>query len=164
MNTTNIVVPKEIYTLREFRQRDLPGFATINTALREFEPKLAFSWHLSVLLRCVDLIENRLPSPDEQNALYGFEDKLGGSIKADNNALFLARVTHDAHKELIWRVHDPEAANLVIQNIVRAKNHPREFDWRIEEDQRWRKASWYLNNAPAQHGSCGPTATSDEGI
>ncbi len=66
MNSTTIVVPEEAYSLREFRQHDLPGFATINTALSGFEPKLAFSWHLSVLLQCVDLIENRLPSPDEQ--------------------------------------------------------------------------------------------------
>jgi hypothetical protein len=164
MKTTNMIIPDEVHTLREFRQRDLPGFATINAALRGFEPKLAFSWHLSVLLQCVDLIENRLPSPDEQKTLYEFEDKLDGLIKANGNALFLARVTHDAHRELIWRVHDPEAVNSVIQNIVRAKNHPREFDWRIEDDHGWQKASWYLNNAPAQQCACAPSATSDKGV
>jgi hypothetical protein len=163
MKTTNMIIPDEVHTLREFRQRDLPGFATINAALRGFEPKLAFSWHLSVLLQ-FDLIENRLPSPDEQKTLYEFEDKLDGLIKANGNALFLARVTHDAHRELIWRVHDPEAVNSVIQNIVRAKNHPREFDWRIEDDHGWQKASWYLNNAPAQQCACVPSATSDKGV
>jgi Family of unknown function (DUF695) len=158
MKATNIVIPEEVHTLREFRQYDLPGFATINTALREFEPKLAFSWHLSVLLQCTDLIKNRLPSPDEQKVLYGFEDKLSALIKANGNALFLARVTHNADRELIWRVHDPEAPHSVIQNIIRARDHPREFDYRIEEDREWLKASWYLNNAS------GPSATSDEGV
>ena len=121
MNTTNMIIPDEVHTLREFRQRDLPGFATINTAFRGFEPKLAFPWHLSVLLQCVDLIEHRLPSPDEQKALYEFEDKLDSLIKANGNALFLARVTHDAHRELIWRVHDPEAVELSYSKYCRRK-------------------------------------------
>jgi len=98
---TSIVIPKEVHTVLEFSQNDLPGFATVNTALAQFEPKLAFSWHLSVLLQCVDLMGNCLPSPDEQKVLYAFEDKLHPLIKANGNALFLARVTHNALRELI---------------------------------------------------------------
>lgn len=143
----NTVIPEEVHTVLEFRQHDLPGFATVNTALREFEPKVAFSWHLSLLLQCVDLIDNRLPSPDEQELLYKFEDGLDPLLKADGNALFLARVTHDGLRELIWRIHEPEAANAVIQKILRAKDRPRPIDYRMEEDPQWQKASWYLNNA-----------------
>jgi hypothetical protein len=149
MPATSIVIPEEAHALLEFRQHDLPGFATVNVALREFEPKTEFSWHLSVLLQCVDLIGNRLPSPDEQEVLYAFEDKLNHLIKANSNALFLARVTHDGLRELIWRVHDPEVANSIIQNIFRTKDHPRPIDYRMEEDREWQKASWYLNNATA---------------
>ena len=68
-------------------------------------------------------------------------------IKANDNALFLARVTHDARRELIWRVRDPEIADSIIQKILRIRDYPREFDYRMEEDQQWQKASWYLNNA-----------------
>lgn len=143
----NTVIPEEVHTVLEFRQRDLPGFATVNTALREFEPKVAFSWHLSLLLQCVDLIDNRLPSPDEQELLYKFEDGLDPLLKADGNALFLARVTHDGLRELTWRIHEPEAANAVIQKILRTKDHPRPIDYRMEEDLQWQRASWYLNNA-----------------
>jgi hypothetical protein len=57
-----VVIPKEAQTLIKFRQRDLPGFATVNSTLKEFEPKTVFSWHLSVLIRCVQLVEDRLPS------------------------------------------------------------------------------------------------------
>jgi hypothetical protein len=143
----NTVIPKEVHTVLEFRQRDLPGFATVNTALREFEPKVAFSWHLSLLLQCVDLIDNRLPSPDEQEFLYKFEDGLDPLLKADGNALFLARVTHDGLRELIWRIQEPEAANAVMQKVLRTGGHPRPIDYRMEEDPQWQKASWYLNNA-----------------
>jgi hypothetical protein len=144
---TNIRIPEAVYWLVEFRQRDLSGFASVNIALKGFEPKLAFSWHLSLIVRCVDLIDNRLPSPDEQKTLYEFEDALDQSIKANDNALFLARVTHDARRELIWRVCDPEIANSIVQKILPTRDYPREFDYRMEEDQQWQKASWYLNNA-----------------
>jgi hypothetical protein len=139
-----------MHTLVRFRQRDLPGFATVNSALKEFEPKIAFSWHLSVLISCVQLVEDQLPSPDEQHLLYEFEDKLDPLIKAEGNALFLARVTHDAYREIIWRVHDPEAANSVLRGILQTKLYPREFEYRMNEDPRWERASWYLNRPAIQ--------------
>jgi hypothetical protein len=142
-----IVIPKQVHTLIKFRQRDLLGFATVNSALKEFEPKIVFSWHLSVLIRCAELVEDRLPSPNEQDLLYEFEDKLDLPIKAEGNALFLARVTHDAHREIIWRIHDPEAANSALLSILDTKDHSREFEYRIGEDPRWEKAMWYLDKA-----------------
>jgi hypothetical protein len=145
-----VVIPKEVLTLIKFRQRDLPGFATVNSALKEFEPKIVFPWHLSVLIRCGQLVEDRLPSTDEQNLLYEFEDKLDPLIKAKGDALFLARVTHDAHREIIWRVHDPEAANSVFRGILLTGNYPREFEYRIDEDPSWEKAVWYLDKVTIQ--------------
>jgi hypothetical protein len=139
-----------MHTLIRFRQRDLPGFATVNSALKEFEPKIAFSWHLSVLVSCVQLVENQLPSPDELNLLYEFEDKLDPLIKANGNALFLARVTHDGLREIIWRVHDPEAANSVLRGILNTKDYPREFEYRMNEDPRWEKTVWYLGKPTIQ--------------
>lgn len=144
---TEKVIPEEVHTLIEFHQRELPGFAMVNTALRGFEPKLAFSWQLSLLLKCVDLIDNRLPSPDEQEALHKFEVGLDHSIKAGGNALFLARVTHDARRELIWRIHDPKIANTILQDVLVTNDVLRPIDYRIEEDPGWEKASWYLDNA-----------------
>jgi len=155
VTTTNIAIPEEVYSVLEFRQHDLPGVATVNCALKGFEPKIAFSWHLSLLINCVDLIGNCLPSPAEQQVLYGFEDKLDQLIKAGQNALFLARVTHDGQRELIWRVRDPESANDIVQGILRTKDYPREFDYRMEEDTQWEKAAWYLNNATAAHTTHG---------
>jgi hypothetical protein len=140
----NVRIPEEVYALREFRQRDLPGFVTINIALKAFEPKVAFPWHLSLLIQCIDLVDNRLPAPAEQDTLYEFGDKLDRLIKANDNALFVARVTHDGLRELIWRVRDPEIVNSVIEKILRAREYPRELDYRMEEDQQWQKASWYL--------------------
>jgi len=140
------IIPTEIHTLLEFRQRDRPGFATVNTALREFEGRTAFAWHLSVLICCDDLVDHRLPSADEQNLLYEFEDRLASLITADGNALFLARITHDARREIIWRVREPETPHSALNELLASKNYPREFDYRIESDPEWRKTEWYLTN------------------
>jgi hypothetical protein len=141
-----MISPVSSYSIIEFLQRDLPGIAAVNTTLKEFDAKSAFSWHLSVLIHCVELTHNRLPSSDEQKVLYDFEDRLDRVIKGDDNALFLARVTHDARRELIWRVRDPAVPNSALQEIIRTKDHPRPIDYRMEEDQQWQKASWYLDN------------------
>jgi hypothetical protein len=65
-------------------------------------------------------------------------------ITVKGNALLLARVTHDAHREIIWRIHDPEAANSVLRGILNTKNYPREFDYRIDEDPKWERTTWYF--------------------
>lgn len=140
------IIPMEVHTLLEFRQRDRPGFANVNTALRGFEPRVAFSWHLSVLICCDDLVEHRLPSADEQKVLYEFEDRLASFITVGGNALFLARVTHDARREIIWRVHEPGVLHSALNEILASKNYPREFEYRIENDPEWRKTEWYLTN------------------
>jgi hypothetical protein len=150
VTANRIVIPKEVHTLIKFRQRDLPGFATVNSALKEFEPKIVFLCHLSVLIRCNRLVEDRLPSPDEQKLLYEFEDKLDPLIKAKDNALFIARATHDAHREIIWRVRNPEAANSVLRRILLSKDYPREFEYRMDEDPRWEKTAWYLDKVTIQ--------------
>jgi hypothetical protein len=93
------------------------------------------------------LVEDRLPPPDEQDQLYAFEDKLDPLIKAKGNALFFARVTHDSLREIIWRVHDPEAAYSVLRGILHTKDYEREFDYRMDEDPSWEKARWYLEKS-----------------
>jgi len=138
--------PEEAHQLTEFRQRDLPGFATVNAALKDFEPRAAFSWHLSVLIEYEDKVEHELPSADEQGLLYSFEDRLDLAFKQNGDALFLARVTHDGRREIIWRTSNPKAADSVLKDILREKSYPREFDYRMDHDPKWDRAEWYLQN------------------
>jgi hypothetical protein len=139
--------PEEAHQLVEFRQRNLPGFATVNAALKDFKLKAVFSWHLSLLIVYDDKVENELPSANEQNLLYSFEDRLDLVFKQNGDVLFLARVTHDGRREIIWRTRNPEAADSVMRDMLREKSCPREFDYRIDCDPNWEKAEWYLQNA-----------------
>ena len=148
MTEYHVIIPKESYSILEFRQNSLPGIAVVNTALRDFEPRVVFAWHLSLLLSLEDLIENGMPSRQEREVIDRFGDVLDSSIKGDDpdkpNALFLARITWNATRELIWRVFDPEAANGYLRSIIDANFAPRHFDYRMEHDADWRMAEWHL--------------------
>ena len=150
MTEYRVVVPEESYSIIEFRQDELPGIGAINTALRDFEPKVVFGWHLSLVLQLDDLIENGMPSRAEREVVDRFGDALDVGIKGSDaekpNALFLARITWNATRELIWRVFDPEPANEYLQSLINevADARPRPFDFRMDHDPEWELAEWHL--------------------
>ncbi|WP_116473584.1 DUF695 domain-containing protein [Zobellella maritima] len=141
-----VVIPEETHTLVEFNQNDLPGVATINSALVSFEPKEAFAWHLSIMIEAKELGDYRMPTPLEQKLLYDFEDTIEPTIKANGNALFLARVTHDGRRELVYRIYDPKPLNSYLQNLTQSKAKLRPFEFQMEPDEHWEKASWFIQS------------------
>ena len=151
METTDykVIIPEESYELVEFREDDLPGVMVINQALKNFESKIVFSWHLSVVLTCENLIENGMPSRQEREILDPYGDLLDSVFKGSDldkpNALFLARITWNETRELIYRVFDPEPINEYLQKTITEKAYTRPFDYRIDPDSDWELATWHLN-------------------
>ena len=147
-----VEIPDEHYDLLNFRQDDLPGVAVINSALKSFEPKIVFSWHLSIMIDLEDVIENGMPSQQEVEIIDKYGDVLDNDIKGPNkskpNALFLARITWNKTCELIWRVYDPEIVNKFLQQIIADDSSPRQFDYRIDPDDEWKLAEWHLTDWP----------------
>lgn len=147
----NVIIPTEIYRFVDFRQEDLPGVAAINEALVTFEPQAVFSWHLSVMIECEDIILNGMPSQAERDVIDPYGDLLDAALKGDNadkpNSLFLACITWNKTRELIYRVFDPEPANQYLVSVIEAKTHPRQFDYRIDHDPEWKLAEWHLKAA-----------------
>ena len=143
-NEVRIVLPEESFTLMEWKEKELPCIAMLNSALKDFEHKNVFTWHLSVIIEFDDLIDNGMPSVEEREVVEPFCDKLDEEIKAGGNALFLARETWNETRELIWRVYDPEIANDHLQYLVDHKRYPRQFDWRMDHDPQWEKTEWYF--------------------
>jgi hypothetical protein len=148
MKEFKVLIPDEYYSILDFNQDDLPGVAVINTALRDFEPKEVFAWHLSIMLDFEDLIDNGMPSKAEREIVDPFGDKLDLLIKGDDlekpNALFLARITWNKTRELIWRVFDPEIADKTLKEIIDNGNPPRQFDYKMEYDENWDLTEWHL--------------------
>ena len=148
MKEFKVIVPEEYYSILEFKQEDLPGVAVVNTALCDFEPKEVFSWHLSLMIDLEELVENGMPSPEEQEIVEEFGDSLDLLIKGEDtekpNALFLARITWNGTRELIWRVFDPEIANNFLQQIIKEGDAIRQFDYKMEDDEEWNLTEWHL--------------------
>ncbi|UXD70852.1 hypothetical protein MUK51_06055 [Sphingobacterium faecium] len=49
MTDNKVLIPEEFYSVLNFKQNDFPGVAVVNTALKEFEPKIEFDWQLGLL-------------------------------------------------------------------------------------------------------------------
>jgi len=152
MAAFKVFIPDEDYHILNFIQEKLPGIAVINAALKSFEPKQVFGWHLSIMLDLKDLIENGMPSRTEDALVYEYgmllDDHIKGPNKQKPNALFLARITWNKTRELIWRVFDPEIANTYLQQIISENSSPRPFDFRIDPDDDWLLAKWHLSDWP----------------
>ena len=109
------------------------------------------------MLQFEDLILNGMPSQAELGVIEPYGDLLDADFKGDNlekpNALFLARITWNKTRELIYRVFDPEPANQYLASVIETKahprTHPRNFDYRIDHDPEWKLAKWHLNAGSA---------------
>ena len=152
MKEFKVMIPDEDYEILNFTQEELPGVAIINAASKAFEPKQVFSWHLSIMIYLKDLIENGMPSRTEEVIVYEYgillDENIKGQDKKKPNALFLARITWNKTRELIWRVFDPEITNTFLRQIISENSSPRPFDFRIDSDDDWELAKWHLSDWP----------------
>jgi hypothetical protein len=148
MQEFRVTIPDEKPRIIEFVQDDCPGIAYINRALQNFEPKEVFSWHLSIMLGIEEIVENGMPSREERELLDKFGELLDTNIKGIDkekpNALFLARITWNKTRELIWRVYNPEPTERYLQDIIENDSSPRPFDYRMEQDKDWKLTEWHL--------------------
>ena len=154
MTDYRVIVPEEHYQIIEFRQEDLPGIGVINKALCDFEPKVAFAWHLSLMIEFDELADKGMPSREEREVVDQFGDSLDAIFKGDDpdkpNALFLARITWNKTRELIYRVYEPEPCHQYLTRMINEKTSPRAFAYRIDNDPEWKLAEWHLNATKAE--------------
>jgi hypothetical protein len=145
-----VLIPDEEYQIIEFKQENLPAVGVVNLSLIEFEPKEVFSWHCSIMINFENFIENGMPANNDVLIAEKFEDFLSENIKgADKekpNALFLARITWNETRELIWRVYNAKIVNEFLEKIIDEKKYPFQFDYRIDDDEEWKLAEWHLQN------------------
>ena len=143
-------IPDEKPRIIEFIQDNFPGIAYVNRSLIYFQPKEVFSWHLSIMIDIQDTVENGMPSKKEQELLDEFGEILDTNLKVQDtekpNALFLARITWNKTRELIWRVYDPDLADNYLKQLISNNSSPRFFDYRIDPDKDWKMAAWHLGN------------------
>lgn len=81
-----------------------------------------------------------MPTNDEIQALNRVEDDISSALQRDENALFLARITCRATRELLYRIHDPKVANESLQQLISADSQLREWEYQMEKDESWQLA------------------------
>ncbi len=140
-----IVLPPEHFTVMKWKQDGLPCVGTLNSGLQDFPHKKIFAWHLSVMIDFRELADNGMPTQEEQMIVDPFCDQLDETIKAGGNAVFLVRETWNKTRRMMWQVYDPERAHAFLQSLIATKNHPRPFDYQMEQDPAWTKSNWYFD-------------------
>lgn len=148
-----VVIPDEVFAILSWQDENLPAICVVNQALANFEPKVVFGWHLSIILTCEKFADNGMPTRDEKEILDRFGVDLDRHLKADGNALFLARITWNGTRQLLYRVYDPEIANEYLMGIINNDGQMREFDFRMEQDHTWELAKYYLKRWEAETGA-----------
>lgn len=139
-----VVIPDEVFGILEWQEDDLPAIGVVNQAIAGFEPKVVFGWHLSIIVDCADQAENGMPTMAEVAVLDGIGDEFDIHLKADGNALFLARITWGGTRQFLYRVYDPEVADAYLAGLIEADANVRPFEYRMERDDDWALAEPYL--------------------
>ena len=88
-----------------------------------------------------------MPTTEESDFVYNYIEELDKKIKGDAkqpNALYLARITWNGTCEVIWQVKDPKAVHEYLGGIITNKTYPRELDYQIEYDGKWKNVVTYL--------------------
>ena len=148
MKDYHVILPDDSGCIVRFQQEGLTGVANIRSSLRDWEPKIVFRWHLSLIVELQDLVEHGMPSKAEQSIVDDFGDTLEAAFVGapdHPNALFLARITWNGTRELVYRVCEPEPIDRYLREIIESDRSPRPFDYRISDDPEWELAEWHLN-------------------
>ena len=155
-----VVLPKPDYTLFNAKREGLPEVIVVNGALINFPHKEIFSWYLRIMIDAKELIESGMPAASESELLFKIGDEieevvLGGRTNHDGeNALFLARGTWNALRELRYQVHDPEIAHGALQRLLKTKDWQRPWEYEMKHQPDWENAEFLFQLFP-------PAALSD---
>lgn len=148
MPEVRIVVPEAHLTLFNATREGLPEVIVVNDALLSFPHSEIFPWYLKVTLEASELIENGMPSPAESKLLFEIGDEIealvlsGRTDHAGMNALFLARSTWNALRELRFQIHDPEIAHSALQRLLKSREWARAWEYEMLSDPTWERAGY----------------------
>jgi len=158
-NEVRIIVPEPHYTLFNATRDELPEIIVVNDALLSFPHADIFPWYLRITIEAHDLAENGMPTADESRLLFEIGDAieeaiLGGRTEQHNgkNALFLARSTWNALRELRYQVHDPEIADKALRLLLDEREWERPWEYEMKGDEAWEHAGFVFQLFPMANG------------
>ena len=151
-NVVNVWFPEESYCSVEAQTKEgNPVVIVIQDSLKKFEFKDIFCWNLSIVFYLNDVGNNGMSNGNEISIILDYCESLE-KIFNDNpekpNALFLFRETYDGVCHVVWRVHDADKVDAILQKVIEENKQPREFDYVMKYDEEWKLVEWYLQDFP----------------
>jgi len=134
------MIPEPYYTLIRTSKGNDSAIVVVNSALRTFRDRQAFPWHLKISIDCKRLGANGMPTDEEGEILKRLEDAITSLIEITKNAIFLARITCQGERVLLYRVHEPGVANDALKQLVSEASQLREWNYRMDHDADWELA------------------------
>jgi hypothetical protein len=124
----------------------MPEIWFVDATLSDFAERVSYPWHLSLTVQLEDVHAGvGIPTPGEQKLATRIRDELEARLTVNGNARFLASITWNGTRQLLYRVRDPEAANAVLRGVVDDPAAPRAMEYRMNEDVAWEQADIYLD-------------------
>ena len=150
-DSVTIEIPEPHFTLFNAERGGLPEVIVVNDALLSFQHTGIFPWHLVVTLEATDLVDQRMPSPDESNILFEIGDKIERAV-VGYNAIFLARSTWNGFRQLVFRVYDPQVADATLQALIKDEQS-RPWEFKMQGDPDWSEAGSDFQLFPLASGN-----------
>lgn len=142
-------IPRESLLVIQAVTEGLLDIWIVNQALDGFAPRAKLAWHLSVIIEMAASNAVGLPAPAEQEVLGALGEDLRGKLQQDGNAAFLASITRNGTRQLVFRVRDPERANAFFKTRVDDPSPVRQLEYRMEEDPSRALAAPHLEHVRA---------------
>jgi hypothetical protein len=139
---TTVEIPDPHYSLIDTERDGNPAVVVLNDALERFKHRDIFPWHLTITIEATRLAKNGMPTKAEASILDDLGDKIDDALAACRtehgsiNALFLARITWNGQRELVYRVHDPKLVDAELKKRI-ALPTVRERNCEMHSDEEW---------------------------
>lgn len=153
-----VVIPQAHFTLFDVERSGLPEIICVNAALLKFAEIDIFPWYLCVTIEAEELVENGMPSPAESEQLFAIGDEIQDAVltgiteHGSVNALFLARSTRNATRELLFQVHNPDITHAALQLLLDSREWKRAWGYEMQSDKAWSNAAHIFQLFPMAHG------------
>lgn len=138
------------WTLVKIRRGGGLAVLAVNDGVRSFKQRGFFPWHLTISIQMVETGEGHLPTPQEEEILAATGQPLEQLVLGDSNAygepnaLYLARSSWNAIRELVFRVHDAETMGAVLSAATQQPIWQRHWSYTQERDDDWARVAPYV--------------------
>ncbi len=115
----------------------MPLFATINTALLEWEPKASHPWVAILMLKYDGAETEGMPDAETSEAMYAIEDELQELLAAHEGNLYVGRQTAESTRDIFYACKDFRVISKAMHQIAETYSEIYEPNIEIFKDKYW---------------------------